>query len=83
MSVYVDNAGIFWKGKKRYHLTADTFDEMHAFCQSNNINKCWFDNHKKHPHYDITFEQRELAIHNGALLVSSKILLLVAKKLIC
>lgn len=82
MAVYVDNAGILWKGKKRYHLTADSIKEMHDFCKSNNINKCWFDNHPKHPHYDITFEQRERSIKNGAFLVTSKELLTKSKKLI-
>lgn len=81
MSVYVDNAGILWKGKKRYHLTADSLDEMHSFCVKIKVNKCWFDANPKHPHYDITLEQRESAISNGAFLVSSKNLLMVSKNI--
>jgi len=81
VSIYVDNAQVMWKGKKRFHMSADSLEELHSFWQKHNINKCWFDNHPKHPHYDITEIQRTHILENGAIAVTSKELLLVSKKI--
>lgn len=81
MTVYVDNANILWKGKKRFHMTADTLKELHEFAESIKISVCWFDSNKKHPHYDITEEQKLNAIKYGALLVSSKTIVKIAKNI--
>lgn len=53
MAVYTDGV----------HLVADTVDELHQFAKSINLNRCWFMNHKKHPHYDlyISKERRKIA----------------------
>lgn len=80
MTVYVDNANIMWKGKKRFHMVADSLYELHSFCLIHNINKCWFDNHPRHPHYDITEAQRTLLLPYVKV-ISSKELLLISKKL--
>ena len=81
MAVYVDNACILFKGKMRHHLTADSLEEMHDFCASVGINRCWFHNAKRHPHYDVTYDQRDRAVAAGALLVPVRELLLKAKAL--
>jgi hypothetical protein len=67
MSVYVDDAAIMYRSKPRFHLAADSLPELHAFCKSVGINRCWFHNAKGHPHYDITAPQREAAIAAGAI----------------
>jgi hypothetical protein len=79
MTVYVDNASVMFKGKPRYHLTADTLDELHAFTLSLAIHRCWFHRHPHHPHYDITEPQRSAALTAGALAVTSRDLLIKAR----
>lgn len=81
MAIYVDNANILWKGKRRFHMTADTLKELHEFAEIINVSVCWFDSNKKHPHYDINEIQKINAIEKGALLVSSKTIVKIAKKI--
>lgn len=72
MTAYVDDAAIMFKSKLRYHLIADTVAELHAFCKQVGINRCWFHNVRGRPHYDITGPQREQAILEGAIAVTSE-----------
>jgi len=81
MAVYVDNASIVFKGKPRHHLTADTLEELHGFCERVGIKRCWFHNARRHPHYDVTDVQREAAIEAGAVAVSARDLMLKARAL--
>jgi hypothetical protein len=81
MSVYVDDAAILFKGKLRFHMCADSLQELHDFALKMNIKRCWYHPVKSHPHYDITEEQRHHIIQHGALAISQKELLFVAKKL--
>lgn len=72
--VYVDNLKQYSKisiKAKKYgnawcHLTADTIEELHDFAKKIGLSQSWFQNHIKHPHYDLTSNKRELAIKNGA-----------------
>ena len=84
MATYVDDAEIMWRGKYRYHMTSDSVEELHAFAKLASINKCWFDPKakNKHPHYDITGEQRARAIALGAIEVSREEMVGLAKRLI-
>jgi hypothetical protein len=79
--VYVDDAAILYRGKKRYHMTADTLVELHAFAASVDINACWFHRGARHPHYDITDPQREAAVRAGATEVTSRELVRIASRL--
>ena len=72
MGAYVDDAAITHRGKYRYHLIADSVPELHAFCASINIARCWFHNAKGHPHYDVTCQQRDAAIAAGAIPVTAR-----------
>lgn len=81
MAVYVDDAGIVWRGKKRYHLTADSLAELHAFTARIRVNRCWLHPGSRYPHYDIKGAQRADALGAGAKAVTSKELVVVAKKL--
>jgi len=72
MSVYVDDAAIMWRSKPRFHLVADSVPELHAFCASVGIKRCWFHNVRGKPHYDITGPQRDTAIAAGAIAVSAQ-----------
>ena len=72
MTAYVDDGAIMFKSKLRYHLIADTVAELHGFCKQVGINRCWFHNVRGRPHYDITGPQREQAILEGAIAVTSE-----------
>lgn len=79
--VYVDDAGILWRGKKRYHMTADTIEELHAAAAAAGIKPCWYHRGAAHPHYDVTAEQRGAAVAQGAREVSQRELVRIAVKL--
>ena len=81
MAVFVDNAAIMFKGKHRFHMTADSLTELHAFAQQCGIKRCWFHPVRGHPHYDITSDERTWAIEQGAIAVSARVLLQVAQRL--
>ncbi len=70
--VFVDDAAVPYKGKPRFHLGADSVEELHRFCASVGINACWFHRGARHPHYDVTHDQREAALQAGAQAVSSR-----------
>jgi len=81
--IYVDPAA--WKkgskGRKAYaHLVADTYEEMHSFASTIGIKPHFFHRSAKYPHYDISEEQRDLAIEAGAQSISSKELLRICKR---
>ncbi|KWT95518.1 MULTISPECIES: DUF4031 domain-containing protein [unclassified Variovorax] len=81
MTAYVDDAAILFKGKPRFHLTADSLEELHLFASECGINRCWYHRGTRHPHYDVTAEQRQVATSRGAVAVTSRELLKRAKLL--
>jgi hypothetical protein len=81
MMVYVDDAAILWRGKRRYHMTADTLDELHLAAAEAGINRCWFHRGAAHPHYDVTDVQRDAAVSLGAQKVSQRELVRIAVRL--
>jgi len=80
MAVWVDQASIMWRGKARHHMTADNVDELHAFAVQVGIRRCWFHNKPGRPHYDVTDGQRTAALNAGAVSVSTRQLLEVARR---
>lgn len=66
------------------HLVADTLDELHYFAQSIGLKRNYYEGVRKgHPHYDLTNTTiSEKAINNGAILISSKKLLVISKNLL-
>lgn len=77
----MDDAAIMWKGKARYHMSADSLAELHAFAASIDVKRCWFHRGSRYPHYDITQVQREAALAAGALAVSQPEMVHLAKRL--
>lgn len=73
------------------HLMGETVDEVHAFAKDIGLHRCWFENHPRHPHYDLINKKRtplkdkegvlfrDKAIAFGAMLVSPKQLIRIAK----
>lgn len=72
MTIYVDDAGLLWRGKPRHHLMADTLPELHAFASAIGVRRCWFHNTKGLPHYDVTDDQRRAALCAGAIALKPK-----------
>jgi hypothetical protein len=79
--VLVDDAAIMYKSKLRYHMTADSLEELHAFAEEVGIKRCWFHRGSKYPHYDITGIQRDAAIAAGAKAVSDREAMVTVKSL--
>ena len=53
--------------------------ELHNFAACINLKRDWYQNNKKHPHYDLTTSRaREKARNSGAKLVSSRKLIQIA-----
>ena len=77
MAVYVDE--LFdtektpnWRYTKACHLTADTLEELHKFAESIGMKRVWFQDHKRHPHYDLTANRRKMAVKQGAIEVKAR-----------
>jgi hypothetical protein len=67
--VYVDDAHIFWRGKRWSHLQADSLVELHAFAALLGLKREWFQpgSRPENDHYDVTDSMREKAIALGAV----------------
>lgn len=75
MTIYYDKIG---------HLVSDSsLEELHSFAQSLGLRKEWFQDHPKHPHYDLTTERiKNKAKKLGAKKVSSKEIIILLRKLL-
>jgi len=61
------------------HLKADSINELHKFASKIGLKREWFQDHR-HQHYDLTSNKmRERAIKMGAILVTSKELIVRTK----
>lgn len=70
--VYVDDAGVRYRGKLRYHLLADSVAELHAFAARLGVARCWYERSRRGvPHYDVTADQRRAALAAGAVAFGS------------
>lgn len=55
-------------------------DELHAFAEKIGLKRQWFQNHPKHPHYDLlSMRLRSRAFHQGAKLVDKRVLMKIIK----
>ncbi len=72
MSVYVDRLlacvpSRRWPFVRSCHLFADTVEELHQFAAGIGLRRCWFQNKRSLPHYDLNGARREAAIRAGAI----------------
>jgi len=74
MSVFVDNlqaTGPYknpkWRFRSFCHLFADSLEELHLFALKISLNRRWFQNCPKYPHYDLTENKRKKAVLLGAV----------------
>lgn len=55
------------------HLVADYVEELHRFAKKIGLKRVWFQDHEKHPHYDILSQKiLRKALSHGAIHVSKK-----------
>ncbi len=66
----------------KIHLVADTLEELHQFADAIGLNRQWFQNHSRHPHYDLWGSRLRDALKRGAVIVSSREVVLVSRRLI-
>lgn len=63
------------------HLVADTLEELHLFAKQIGLKFEWFQNKKKHPHYDIFNSKLDKALLNGAIFINKRDIINICKKL--
>ncbi len=80
MAVYIDKPRWRWKGKLWCHITADSAVELHDFAKRLGLRRDWFQDGRL-PHYDTVFHDKALRL--GAVLVDSRIIVEVARRLRC
>ncbi len=54
------------------HMSSPNLDALHKMADAIGVNRKWFQNHKIHPHYDISKSMKQKAISLGAIEVSDK-----------
>ncbi len=80
MAVYVDEL-VAYPGKGRWcHMVSDDLEELHAMAAKIGLRREWFQNHTRHPHYDLMAFTRTRAVENGAIEVSRRELVRILKK---
>lgn len=93
--VYVDTLKKYekepagYQGRRRVqvrwcHMIADSVDELHAMADRLGLKRAWFQDHPRHPHYDLIPTKRAAAIKMGAMALSRRAMatLLVARSLL-
>lgn len=68
MAVYVDKCVNYgWRWGKSCHMVADSFEELHAMGAAIGLNRTWFQEKHRDPHYDLTVRKRAAAVRLGAV----------------
>ena len=62
----------YWCHMATDNLSDGGLEELHAYAQALGLRREWFQNHPRHPHYDLPPDKRDLALRMGAQAVSSK-----------
>ncbi|WP_057941355.1 DUF4031 domain-containing protein [Lysobacter gummosus] len=67
MAVYIDSEAIRWRGREWCHMVADTLEELHDFAARLGLQRHWFQDRGRYPHYDVTSAARLRALRMGAI----------------
>ncbi|HKP51390.1 MAG TPA: DUF4031 domain-containing protein [Chloroflexia bacterium] len=62
----------YWCHMASDDLTDFGLEELHTMAETLGLKREWFQDHPRHPHYDLPPHKRELAIECGAIAVSSR-----------
>jgi hypothetical protein len=79
MAVYIGTRKYKYGRWVLSHMVADTLEELHKAAQWAGLDKKWFQDKPKRPHYDICQIRKELAIRHGAILVNDRVLITILK----
>jgi hypothetical protein len=83
MTIYVDElqtyqqkatsgGRYFGSGKQSCHMMTDGEpEELHQFAEQIGLRRAWYQNHPRHPHYDLTPSKRARAVYLGAQEISA------------
>jgi len=79
MTVYVDSLrpslrSPRWPFAASCHLFADSVEELHGFADRIGLRRSWFQPGRGLPHYDLTGGKRAMAIRDGAVEASDRML---------
>lgn len=58
--------------QKWSHLFGDNLEELHLFAEKIGLQRSWFQQDKRLPHYDVVESKRTEAIKSGAVAVTTK-----------
>jgi hypothetical protein len=67
----------------KIHLVADSLEELHDFATYIGLRRDWFQNHSRHPHYDLWGSRLKSALNRGAVVVNSKEIVRISHRLNC
>ncbi len=63
------------------HLMADSLEELHRFAAKLHLRRQWFQDHPRHPHYDLTTRRMgKRAVAEGAQLVTTRELIEIMRE---
>jgi signal recognition particle subunit SEC65 len=80
MAAYVDRAIWQWRGRLWCHLLADDLGELHDFARRLGMPRAAFQD-RRYPHYDLPEERRLIAVELGAVQVTLREIIVVARRL--
>ena len=79
--VYVDDSNIKFGRMKMSHMIADTLPELHAMADKIGLPRKHFQNHPRHPHYDVCSSKKAAALSYGATLADRRTIAKILKTL--
>ena len=71
-TVYVGKLEFPYSRMLMSHMASPNLDALHKMADAIGVNRKWFQDHKIHPHYDISKSMKQKAISLGAIEVSDK-----------
>jgi hypothetical protein len=69
--VYVDELRSYPNGQW-CHMWAESLEELHSMADRIGLQRSWFQNRERFPHYDLRPNVREAALRHGAVFKSLK-----------
>ncbi|WP_454828101.1 DUF4031 domain-containing protein [Pseudoxanthomonas wuyuanensis] len=80
MAIYIDSEAIRWRGRQWCHMVADTLEELHVFAARLGLERRWFQDRCRYPHYDVTMAVRSKALRMGAIDADRTMLIACCKR---
>lgn len=62
------------------YLVSDTLWELHRFASEVGVNREWFKDHPRHPHYHVAGKMEQTVIKQGAQVISTRELVSISNK---